>query len=252
MAFRACGPGMLTPAPSGGGGGGDTPTTGIWSGLKVQNPQDALTTYFPGTTLESAWTEFDNDGRQTVTIADGTASLVTTTGTIGLFGIKAVAPPDDQFSLTAQIRMSAASINFGQMNAFIAENLVTNPTTANLFVFGPSQSSPSPFYAASRWTAYDTYGAGIPNQPSFRPHTTSFVRLFVDRTAFRVRTLWSVDGENWIQTVPEINFSITGVSTISSIGLVCDNRTGLSSLLASSMMRIDRSSDPFLPCGGYI
>lgn len=240
---------------SGGGGGGTLSDLPIWSGLVPQSPLTTGTDYFDdGTTLDSQWEEWDPASNLSVSQADGSVRLYQpSTPADDYAGIITDCPTDDQFMVTARLRMSsrmAASSIVGAV--LVGEDLSTNPSTGNFIVNAFTIDTSGVRWHVLGYSDYSTFSTSYGYQPTPSQHI-AYLRTYIDRDAGEAWFLHSADGRAWINyPVATILPGAVPIGSVDSMGLAVMNVSGQDASLYCDMFRVDLGSDMRMPIGSFI
>jgi hypothetical protein len=227
----------------------------VWLGTLPQNPLHAKSDYFQDSTLDPKWSEIDSRSTLTVTEdSDGLELVQTSFNGVSSAGPYQVAPTDDQFCITTQLRMSGTADPFQVLGMFVGETFSGPTDTTTPFV------DITLLMDASTWTLEfrsransQASGSILETITNFMPPTL-FMRLYVDRTGGgTVTPLVSVDGRDWIELQPPTAWAGLSISDVTTIGLyVNNNNSGSDLTVRSNMFRVDITADPHLRVGGYV
>jgi hypothetical protein len=230
----------------------------IWLGTVPQQPIHAKSDYFQGGVLDSKWEEWDPLGEVTVTQSDGEVVLSKTAATAGYSGIIQDMPSDDQFCITARFLVSGLySTQYINASLLIGEDLSAGsgaPSTNGFFNNAVHWDDPGDFFSAASYTNYNTFDATQQSELSPAPHV-AYVRWFVDRTAGvagEVTPMISANGRTWVRFAAIDVNGVAAVTTLTSMGIAVYNTTGEEAALTCDMFRVDLTTDPELPVGGFV
>jgi hypothetical protein len=224
----------------------------FWLATVPQQPEQTETDYFPGSALASKWEEWDVPGTLTVSVDNGLVMSRTTDANFGA-GIIQPIPSATTFAITAEVEFDTVVGNDSNGGGIlVGENLAASggsPSTGDLWVLQVGWSSGSD--RAVFWQKWDDY-----NGPATTLYTDGLsveisrilLRLYVDTTADTVQALLSTDGKRWIALDDPVS---TSGFTLGSIGLTTI-AIGDDTEVYSRMFRVDETSDPYLPVGGYV
>jgi hypothetical protein len=239
-----------------GTGSGPSSASGnqVWLGLVPQVPPETETDYFTDNTLDPKWTEFDIDGNTSVSEgSDGLELSQASHGGSSFGGVYQTAPADDQFAVTAELRMEGPHTQFANMSVFMAEDSTGMSASSSFVTMAYTAQNTGPTFNFQRWSDYNTFGANILS-PAASETGRVFVRLWVDRTESggTIYGLVSPDGREWVQ-LGSVTFATAAMADLDYIGIGMDNSgSGITQILRSSMFRVDTTTDKFLPVGGFV
>ncbi len=241
----------------GGGGGGTLTDLPIWSGMVPQSPLHAASDYFEGASIDPKWEEWDPAANMAVSQAGGSVSMYQpSTPADDYAGLIQPAPADNQFSVTARLRLSsrfAASSIVGAV--LVGEDLSAatgSPSTGNFMVNMTTIDTAGVRWHALGYTDFSTFSTSFGYQPTPSTHV-AYLRTYIDRIAGQAVFLHSADGRTWINYPAATIFpGAVPISAIDSIGIAIMNVSGQDATCFCDMFRVDVSSDMRLPIGGYI
>ena len=223
----------------------------IWLGTVPQQPLQPESDYFGGDTLDSKWTEWDVPGSMTIGQSDGRVTL-TQSSAAGQSntGIFQTAPADNFFAITASVTLSGLYGSFSVVSIFVGEDLGAAPSTASIHSTSLVTTSTSMSASSSLHTNYNTQSTNLTVETL--TGNVGYLRLFVDRVAETVLAMVSVDGRNWLALISR-SFASGVLTSVDTIGIAVNNN-GLGEDLQGSceMFRVDITSDPYLPVGGFV
>lgn len=239
-----------------GGGGGTAGSLPIWSGMVPQSPLHACTDYFEAASLDPKWEEWDPAANMAVSQAGGSVSMYQpSTPADDYAGLIQPAPADDQFSVTARLRLSsrfAASSIVGAV--LVGEDLSAatgSPSTGNFLVNMTTIDTAGVRWHALGYTDFSTFSTSFGYQPTPSTHV-AYLRTYIDRIAGQAVFLHSADGRTWINYLAASIFpGAVPISAIDSIGIAIMNVSGQDATCFCDMFRVDVSSDMRLPIGGF-
>ena len=226
----------------------------IWDGLKKQSPLETETDYFEGTTLDPKWTQWDVGADQSVTVSDGAAHLTQSSSADNNYsGIIQVLPGDNEFCITAKIRMSGRyGANISAAGLVVGEDLINNPATASFFANHVKISSTGIFWDGQVYTDYTTFSGVTIGTEDIPAEHVLYLRWYIDRVAATATAMASADGRTWI-FYPARALAGTVVSSLDTAGIGTVNvNTGDDVTLHCDMYRIDITTDPFFEVGGTL
>jgi hypothetical protein len=225
----------------------------IWLGTVPQDPLHAKSDYFDGNTLDSKWTEWDENSSTTLTVDDGEAVILQTTSAGASWtGMFLAAPTEDNFCVTIRAFLSARFVDNAQAAVFVGGDLGASPAAANFATSEIAYNTAN----GSRWASegYDDYnGPTSFSDVGNLVEGWAYLRVYVDRAGGGVfQALYSIDGRHWIR-FPSRTWAAAGLTTVDTIGIGTSNfATGGDLTLYVDMFRVDLTSDPELPIGGYV
>jgi len=228
----------------------------IWLGTLPQVPLQTESDYFQGGELDSKWSEWDVAGTSTFVVgSDGLVITQTTSAGDTTAGIYQAAPSDDQFCITARVSHRGQTANFGPLNIFIGEDVGASPSTASIYDISLSATTSGFRHDVASYTAYNTLGT-VTISTDYGISNISYLRIYVDRTLGtngHAQALTSTDGRTWVALSATVDMNGVGVSSIDTIGIALNNiATGVDLVGLYDMFRVDITSDPRLPVGGYV
>ncbi|MDB4278819.1 hypothetical protein N9917_04390 [Deltaproteobacteria bacterium] len=238
-----------------GSGSGASAASGntIWLGTVPQEPSHAKSDYFEGAALDSKWTEWDENSSTTITVDEGTVAVLQTTSALATWtGLFQTAPTEDNFCVTIRAFLSARFVTHAQGGVFVAGDLVASPASANFATSEVAYHTTE----GSRWASegYDDYnGPTNFGEAGALFEGWGYLRVYVDRTGGGTfQALYSPDGQHWIRFAAR-TWAAAGLTTVDTIGIGANNiDTGGDITLRVSMFRVDLTTDPELPVGGYV
>jgi hypothetical protein len=229
----------------------------IWLGTVPQEPLHAKSDYFQGTTLDPKWEEWEPLGEGTVTQANGEVRLTKDSTNFGYDGIIQDSPSDDQFCITARFSLSGLyGAQYFNVILLVGEDLSagTGAPTTNGFLINNLHWDDIDVL----WTAavHENYVAGTGIESEVMPTgPVVYLRLFVDRTAGvagEVTALISENGKDWIRyPAMDVN-AYADVTSLTSMGIAFWNSTGAEGAVLCDVFRVDITTDPELPVGGFV
>jgi hypothetical protein len=229
----------------------------LWMGTLPQTPLHVKSDYFGTGSLDPKWEVWDAiTPGGTVTAVENSEGLVLTRAadTENFNGIIQTLPGDTTFALTAEIELDLVGGKLTGAGVLVAENLAAsggNPSTGKLWmnyvawdtVFG------NMIYQFATWADFNSFTAVNFDSRLGSDRSRIFLRLYVDTSGETIRALGSRDGHRWLSLGGSISYA---GSTLGSIGFVMRNESGDDTIMYSSMFRVDATSDPYLPVGGYV
>lgn len=225
-----------------------------WDGLIPQSPANADTDYFRDSSIDPAWLAWNPAGN--VTAVEDTRGLVLTQpsgGSNQFSGRIRAAPADAQFVITTHSGLQGRGTSFSLAGVIVGEDLVTNPATDS-FVCGclTIDSGDILKVDSTLMANYSTFTSNNGKIQGFSPGNTVLSRIHVNRTGSLLTVLFSSNGRDWIQAGPQITFAAASLASIDYMGVVIDNfGTGQDASAIFDMFRVDVTSDPFFPIGGF-
>jgi hypothetical protein len=227
----------------------------IWLATVPQQPLQPESDYFQSNAIDPKWEEWDVDGNLTVSV-DGQGLLLTEVTAAGqqFAGIIQDAPADNEFAVTAKLRLSGSLVSFQDIALIIGEDLSAGtgaPSTASFFGAVLVASATKIQFENGFWTDYNTFGASTTGE-EFTTNV-AYARIYIDRGAETATFLFSVNGRDWVIVGPIRSWAAGTVTSISSIGIGVNNvNSGFDVKGRADMFRVDITTDPFLPVGGFV
>lgn len=232
----------------------------FWLGTVPQQPEQTETDYFTTGTLDSKWEEFDPGSA--VTVAEDSDGLVITApadASKKFGGVIQPVPGASNYAITLMLSSQflqsgggdglAAGVIWGENLAASGGDPANGNFYANLLSLGGTTTG-----GGNNFQQYSSYTTFLANYATSEwNHTVSgpvFLRLYVDTGSTQITALTSTDGRRWIARAAAQTYSLTP----GSMGIVIHNNTtsGVEAKLFSRMFRVDETSDPYLPVGGYV
>lgn len=221
-----------------------TPVYTRWDPDAPPESPHADDTEFPGTSLPSGWAEWDVGTNTTLTVADGALRIEkTNTAGVDWSGAYRAIPTGNDWTISAKIsrltgtRTGSGSGGFGLM---IAQDLATNPTTADLVVLGLSNSTTN-VGMVYRSGITGQANAGTPTNFWEDGNNTIYVRARCHFTG----AVWQISPE--ISTDGE-HFMLAGGTTALALGIVpvhagfaMWNQTGITARMYCHWFRVTSS-----------
>lgn len=227
---------------------------GIWNGLYAEVVDHAKTDRFTNSSLDVKWAEWDPDTN--LTVSEGATRLKltqTSQAAFAMAGLYQTVPANAQYDITAALssssEMAGDTFVFG---VFVAEDVAGSPSTANYQSVGMTIRATEVDTEVLHGTAY----TNVTVQKTVEDWGWSgriFLRIFVDNTANEFKFLASQDGKAWtsITTVAQASSNVSGDPV--TMGVYINNiTTTFGASVFCDMFRVDATSDPYLPVGGYI
>lgn len=228
----------------------------MWSPLVEQNPANPITDYFPGSTLNAKWTEFDNDANTTVSVSATRRLqlLQTTHAGNSVAGIFQPVGAATRYAITTKIGISGIVNNIMNGGIFVAGDIVGAPTTAPILtldmIFNSAVSGGVPTIEFLNWTDYNSLAGSLSSK--LLGQGINVLRIFVDTVGANFFLLTSADGETWAKfAVVAFAATTIGAAPLYMGQHVNNGNTGEDVSLFSSMFRVDATTDPYLPCGAF-
>jgi hypothetical protein len=228
----------------------------IWLGTVPQEPLHTKSDYFAGSSLDPKWTEWDVDNNTVVEVT-GTGLEMTQATHAGdsRAGIVQAVPAAAQFVVTADLQQVAAVAGTAStIMLMVGDDLISSPSTAAFIGIELAwvTSGPDIDVNVASWTDYNSSTTNHASVDDSGMNLRYF-RIFCDDDANNFAFLVSIDGRAWtkIATVTQAASTVTGDAVV--LGLSVNNvNTGEDVKLLSRMVRVDETSDPYLPVGGYV
>jgi len=171
-----------------------------------------------GSLNTSVWSEWDVGGVMTPTVGTYGLKLSHSVTTLdSLAGIHRSVPAGD-WSITTKVSLAGTGTNYTQGGIFLSEDIVANPSTADIRFFGILYANNNEFQVrVLRCSAYNSFTSNV-----FNLTTMGHAALY-----FRIRRIsgtyfydMSSDGLNWMQV-----YSESAPFTVARMGL-CTNNPG--------------------------
>lgn len=211
---------------------------GIWAADVSPSSPSVHNDEFNGNTFNTTlWSTWDVPGILTKAL-DGNGRLLLTvpTGTTRFVGIYQPVPAASEYAIYAKVATrTLAPINVSGVGIFLAENLTTAPSTADLRTVGPSWFVRTGTGVAGvsvlRPTAYNSVGTSAGSSDPVNL-TAFYVRIRVNGATWGAD--WSSEGTGWLRLISEA-LTITPVH----MGIYGSNGgTGVNALFASEFFRV--------------
>lgn len=225
-----------------------------WFPLLTQSPLNAQSDYFSAAVLDPKWTAWNPGANTTSTTSQATRlnMVQTTHAGVAIGGIFQPVPASTRYCVTASVRLSSRAVNVSDCGILIGGNLVGLPATAPLITWEQViQAVPSCSISYSGWTDYATFNA-TPFTIASLGQGDNLLRVFVDTVGATFSFLSSSDGWTWTRWTTAAFAATTIGAAPTVIGLCVDNQASGADVNAyAAMFRVDATTDPFLPCGGF-
>lgn len=238
--------------------GGGTTTARNWFPLIEQSPLNAKTDYYNvGNVLDPKWSTWNPGANTTASQAGSTTRLQllqTTHAGSAVGGIYQAAPAATRYAITTWIGLAGRSNNVANGGVFAAGNISGAPTTAAFVsvdqIVNSAVAAGSPTAEFLNWTDYTALAGSAASITGLGQG--ALLRLYVDTVAANFLLLTSNNGLAWVRYAT-VAFAATVLNAAPSfIGQHVNNaNTGADVSLYSGMFRVDATTDPFLPIGGF-
>jgi hypothetical protein len=239
----------------GGTGGGAYSPTGtfpLWNPYKNPTPH-AHDDDFDDNSIAAAWNSWDPGSLTTFT--EGSQRLVmsqATHGSQGHGGRLRTAPADASWCVTVAVDVDCAAVNYmGGSLVVVGSDAISNPTTCNFMSLGMTYFNNGVKCEVLKYADYATYSAtdGVLDAGPFR-----FLRWFYNSAdSDRILALVSNDGQDWteLNNVILSTASLAG-GAVAYVGPAINNfNTGRNARVVVSMYRVQATTNPHIPLGGY-
>jgi hypothetical protein len=223
----------------------------IWLGTLPQSPLDTTSDYFNDGLLDSKWLEWDPQTTLTVQETPDGLKLTRSGDVVRFNGLIQELPAHSTFAITAEVEIDVELGKLAGGGILVGEDLETNPTTDALWmVYVLWSTTESDWVVAfQRWTNYDGSATTHFQDRVGALGSRFLIRLYVDTGATTMQALISRDGRRWLSLGTEEDYS---ADTIDKMGFVTRNASGTDAVVYSRMFRVDATSDPYLPVGGFV
>lgn len=233
-------------------GGG---TVYAWDPLEPQGSPHASSDLLNNSSIDAAWTDFDNGA--TTTGAETTYLSVTQTTHAGqgIAGYHRAVPAAATYRFAAYIALaSTAAGTASSAGVFAGADLVGSPTTAAIVLCSVTTLGNGTFtrpFEMLDYTDWDTYSA-TERTLSHGGAGAFWVAMFVNTSANTYSCGWSSDGIDWVwtDTVAQSDFALNADPTRMGMGI---NNVATTYDVTARFLRfqVDETSDKYLPIGGF-
>ncbi len=228
------------------GGGGGSGGSSVWSPDSIPASPHSLDDEFNGTSLDGAWTEFDQNTLLTTAVEDSQLKMTRAhaAGT-DITGIYKAVPAVSDYSIVAKVAVQHFGSGVYVAGLFLSEDLAAAPTTANWFLYGPSLGDAE--VVTINRASYTSAGTPL-NKQLLVQRLAMYLRIRVaSGPVVDIDLSW--DGIAWKEVAANV---ATGLSSIVHYGFHFDNRMGSDRLFLADFVRVTESSSFDQIIGGYL
>lgn len=199
----------------------------LWNSAKRTGVQNAKSDLFPGSSLDAKWLDFDPGAScDAGVVANNRLRLTKSTLLSGIAGKYQAVPAVADYSISCRVRvfgLANNTYNVWQAGLFLAENLTSAPTTADLKTIGISTVSSAHYQGVSysTWTDYDSV-----TQTAFAAcgvRGSMLVRIRVTGSTTATWEYSTDEGQSWAIVGGPVTTTFTPVH----MGLFCVNNSGV-------------------------
>lgn len=213
----------VTTSGGGGGGASQTLSSPLWNPDTPEGTPADESDDFEDGTVDAQWTEIDN--ATTITTSEANGQLIITQATDAnpqLGGLVQADTTDTYWSITIRVHALGGDTSFLACGIGVAEDLITNPTTAGIHHVAVGRSSGASEVGFSTWTDYDTFST---TQNELDAGPSAILRAFVDESGGTMYGMWSLTGEafTWGE-IASASVSSGDVASVGSFGLIMNNQ----------------------------